>query len=127
MGRPPPPDSIPEPLPWPQGARRSAPLGPPPAAANAALWASLDRLRRCSIHAPPPRPPTPLEAAAIRFLLVAQLMFVRFHVEPADITVTVGEGETELERINLAQAIKDLEELLPLAPLSAFGVIDVYV
>jgi hypothetical protein len=54
-------------------------------------------------------------------------MFVRFHVEPADITVTVGEGETELERINLAQAIKDLEELLPLAPLSAFGVIDVYV
>ena len=75
----------------------------------------------------PPRPPTPLEAAAIRFLLVAQLMFVRFHVEPADITVTVGEGEVELERINLAQAIKDLEELLPLAPLSACGVIDLYV
>jgi len=73
------------------------------------------------------RPVTPLEAAAIRFLLVAQLMFVRHHVEPADITVTVGEGEMELERINLAQAIKDLEELLPLAPLSAFGVINLYV
>lgn len=39
------------------------------------------------------RPVTPLEAAAIQFLLVAQLMFVRFQVEPADITVTVGEGE----------------------------------
>ena len=33
----------------------------------------------------------------------------------------------EVERINLAQAITDLEELLPLAPLSACGVIDVYV
>ena len=54
-------------------------------------------------------------------------MYVRFHVEPADNTVTVGEGETELERINLALAIKDLEELLPLAPLSTCGVIDVYV
>jgi len=60
-------------------------------------------------------------------------MFVRHHVEPADIIVTVGEGEgegegeVELERINLAQAIKDLEELLPLAPLSACGVIDLYV
>jgi len=73
------------------------------------------------------RPVTPLEAAAVRFLLVAQLMFVRFKVEPADIIVTVGEGEVELERINLAQAIKDLEELLPLAPLSACDVIDVYV
>jgi hypothetical protein len=73
------------------------------------------------------RSATPLEAAAIRFLLIAQLMFLRFQIEPADITVTLGEGEVELERINLAQAIKDLEDKLPLVPLSECDVIDLYV
>jgi hypothetical protein len=54
-------------------------------------------------------------------------MFLRFQIEPADITVTLGEGEVELERINLAQAIKDLEDKLPLVPLSECGVTDLYV